>query len=63
MQGFWDLQRRVPVVHLYGTVILCPNEFLVKKIPQIGKLMDKKAMDYNTARKEYLARRDASIAR
>ena len=61
IKGLWDQQRKVPSVHLYGTVIITPNEFLSRRMPSIVKGMEKKQADFSAARADWLARRDASI--
>jgi hypothetical protein len=61
-QSMWEVQRKVPAVSLYGPVTLCYNDFLIKKIPSIGKLLDRKVADYQSVQKDFLARKDASIA-
>ncbi len=61
-QALWDLQKKVPAVHLYGTIILSPNEFLDRKVPQLTKALDKKGGESVAVLKDWLAKRDASIA-
>lgn len=61
LKGMWEVQRRLPAVHLYGAVVVCPNEFLLSKIPQLTASLDKKARDFQSARSEWLARSDASL--
>lgn len=62
LKALWDLQRKLPAVHLHGNIVLCPNEFLSRKLPHVIKLLDKKATEFDPARREYLARLDANIA-
>lgn len=58
VKALWDVQRKLPAVHLYGDVILTPNEFLVRKIPTITTVIDRKHTDFNKVRREYLAKLD-----
>eukprot|EP00051_Salpingoeca_urceolata_P019308 m.280544 g.280544 ORF g.280544 m.280544 type:complete len:1394 (+) comp19399_c4_seq16:109-4290(+) len=62
VKALWDMQRKIPAVFLYGTAILCPNEFLSRKLPQLGRLIDKKSADYLGVQRESLQRMDGSIA-
>lgn len=62
MQAFWDVQRKVPAVQMYGNIIICPNEFLHKKLDSIVKVVDKKSADYKGVVRDYLSRLDASIS-
>lgn len=58
----WDMQRKLPAVHLYGNIVLSPNEFLSRKLPHVIKALDKKCIDFDVARRDYLTRMDANIA-
>lgn len=62
LKAMWEVQRRTPAVHLYGTVLVCPNEFLLRMIPQLPASLDKKARDFQSARSDWLARADAGLA-
>ncbi|KAK3584050.1 hypothetical protein CHS0354_031097 [Potamilus streckersoni] len=39
----WDVYKKVPAIHLIGNVMWFPNQFLLAKIPQLTKIVDKKA--------------------
>ena len=59
----WDLQRKVPAVHLYGNVVLSPNDFLARKLPAAVKVLDKKTLDHAAVTRDHLARLDGAIAK
>lgn len=62
LQAMWDVQKKMPGIHLCGTVMFFPNEFLARKSDQIPKLIDRKPADTLAARRDFLARKDGSIA-
>lgn len=62
VKAIWDVQKKVPAVFLYGNIVLTPNEMLLRKIPQLASLVEKKYFDYNAVRRGYLERMDSTIA-
>ena len=62
VKAVWDVQRKLPAIHLYGDVMICPNEFLSRKIPQLSTVVDKRSVDFDAVRRDYLAGLDANIA-
>jgi WASH complex subunit 7 len=62
VKSLWDVQLKVPAIHLFGHVLLVPNEWISRKMPQILTLIDKKSADFDSVRREHLKRMDANIA-
>ena len=62
VKSLWDVQLKVPAVHLFGNVLIVPNEWISRKMPQILTLIDKRSADFDGVRREHLKRMDANIA-
>ncbi len=56
-----DMHRRLPLVHLYGTTVWEPADFLAKKLPTMAKLVA--TQDLPAARKEISRQMDALLPR
>ncbi|CAF0996554.1 unnamed protein product, partial [Didymodactylos carnosus] len=44
LKPIWDVYKKIPIVYLVGNVSWMANKFLLEKIPQLMKLLDKKAL-------------------
>ncbi|EDQ91034.1 uncharacterized protein MONBRDRAFT_15671 [Monosiga brevicollis MX1] len=42
LKSIWDLQKQLPAVHIYGTIVVMPNDFILQKLPHLKALVDKK---------------------
>ena len=59
----WEVQRKLPAITLFANVVFTPNDFLARKLPAVSQFVDKKSVDFAQARRDYLARLDATIIR
>eukprot|EP01137_Pigoraptor_chileana_P013132 Opistho-2@66313 len=62
-QLIWNAHRKVPVVPLVGNVMFFANDFLLRKIPRMDKVLDKKSLDMGPFRKQYLQQVDQALTR
>eukprot|EP01136_Pigoraptor_vietnamica_P005657 Opistho-1_new@37581 len=62
-QLIWNAHRKVPVVPLVGNVMFFANDFLMRKIPRMDKVLDKKSLDMGPFRKQYLQQVDQALTR
>eukprot|EP00048_Salpingoeca_helianthica_P015476 m.226982 g.226982 ORF g.226982 m.226982 type:complete len:1195 (+) comp17088_c0_seq1:325-3909(+) len=62
IKAIFDVQRKLPVIHLFGTALMVPTTFLVSLVPSVAKVLDKRMLDAVAPQKEFLARTDASFA-
>ncbi|GAB6032534.1 hypothetical protein CHUAL_011427 [Chamberlinius hualienensis] len=59
---FWDIYKKVPAVHLNGNVLWCPDMFLLSKLPQLTKNLDKKVqLAAITSRQNFLQLKGQSL--
>lgn len=63
VKALWATQQKVPAVHLFGNVMLVPNDFMKDKMPQLLSHVDKKTIDSDAAMRAYLQRMDGDIIR
>jgi WASH complex subunit 7 len=56
-----DMHRRLPLVHLYGTTVWEPADFLAKKLPTMAKLIA--SQDLQGTRREISRQTDAQLPR
>ena len=42
LRAAWEVTRRAPVVHIFGTVVFTPGIFLRERIPHLPRALDKK---------------------
>ncbi|XP_052679123.1 WASH complex subunit 4-like isoform X3 [Crassostrea angulata] len=60
----WDMHKKIPAVHLIGNIVWFPTEFLLSKMPQVDKLLDRKAKDSVTStRTSWLAQRQQLLTK
>jgi hypothetical protein len=42
LKPIWDIQKNLPAIHIFGTIIVTPNDFILMKAPHLRALLDKK---------------------
>ncbi|KAI0213688.1 WASH complex subunit 4 [Lamellibrachia satsuma] len=63
-KSLWDVHKKLPAVNLTGSVTWFPNEFLMQKLPNMAKALDKKAMvAVVTSRQTWLQNRNHVLMR
>ncbi|PFX13788.1 WASH complex subunit 7 [Stylophora pistillata] len=61
---FWDIHKKVPAVHLAGDIMFFPNEFLLRKIPHLNKIVDKKQRQaVESSKEQYLTNCNQNLVR
>eukprot|EP01147_Barroeca_monosierra_P009157 gene9157-10362_t len=58
---FWDVRKKVPAIFMYGTVIISPGEFVLRKIPAIEGVLEKKGLSDLSQRTAELKTLDSTI--
>lgn len=60
----WDVYKKVPAIYLTGNILFFTEQFLLKKIPQCEKIVDKKLIDsVEQARIQYLASNNQNLSK
>ncbi|XP_078343242.1 WASH complex subunit 4-like [Oculina patagonica] len=60
----WDIHKKVPSVHLAGDIMFFPNEFLLRRIPHLDKIVDKKQkVAVETSKEQYLTNCNQNLVR
>jgi len=60
----FDVYKKVPGIHLTGNILLFPDEFLLKHIPDADKFMDKKSIDAAVQwRQQYLTTNNQQLTK
>ncbi|XP_052261533.1 WASH complex subunit 4-like isoform X2 [Dreissena polymorpha] len=63
-KSLWDIYKKLPSVHLLGSVVWFPNEFLLDKLPHMAKALDRKAEELvKQAQTSYLQQKDQMLSR
>ncbi|CAG2204056.1 MRT43 [Mytilus edulis] len=63
-KSMWDVYKKVPCVHLMGNMVWFPTQFLLEKLPQMQKVLDKKAeMAVVSAQSSWLQQRNQMLSR
>ncbi|XP_061187838.1 WASH complex subunit 4-like isoform X2 [Saccostrea echinata] len=63
-KSIWDVHKKIPAIHLLGNIVWFPTEFLLSKMPQVDKLLDRKAKDAVTAtRSSWLTQRQQMLTK
>ncbi|XP_027049103.1 WASH complex subunit 4-like [Pocillopora damicornis] len=61
---FWDIHKKVPAVHLVGDIMFFPNEFLLRRIPHLSKIVDKKQRQaVESSKEQYLTNCNQNLVR
>ncbi|XP_058950258.2 WASH complex subunit 4 [Pocillopora verrucosa] len=61
---FWDIHKKVPAVHLVGDIMFFPNEFLLRRIPHLNKIVDKKQRQaVESSKEQYLTNCNQNLVR
>eukprot|EP00731_Ephydatia_muelleri_P001294 Em0001g1294a len=64
LRAVWDVQRKLPAVHLLGNLVWFPGAFLMVQYPGLSKHLDKKVLSQSgSLTVEYLQAQDQSLAR
>ncbi|VDI58372.1 WASH complex subunit 7, partial [Mytilus galloprovincialis] len=62
-KSMWDVYKKVPCVHLMGNMVWFPTQFLLEKLPQMQKVLDKKAeMAVVSAQSSWLQQRNQMLS-
>ncbi|XP_068718075.1 WASH complex subunit 4-like [Montipora capricornis] len=60
----WDIHKKVPSIHLAGDVMFFPNEFLLRRIPYLNKVLDKKQkLAVETSKEQFLTSCNQNVVR
>ncbi|XP_069101114.1 WASH complex subunit 4-like isoform X2 [Argopecten irradians] len=63
-KSLWDIHKKIPGVHLLGNIIWFPTTFLLNKLPQMVKALDKKAQtSVKTQYQTWLQSRNQMLAK
>lgn len=64
MVEFEQLFFQVPAVHLVGDIMFFPNEFLLRRIPHLNKIVDKKQRQaVESSKEQYLTNCNQNLVR
>jgi WASH complex subunit 7 len=64
LKAIWDVYKKIPIVHLCGNVSWIASKFLLEKIPQLARLLDKKALQaVEQQRIQYLQNKESSLTK
>ena len=64
MGEFEQLFFQVPAVHLVGDIMFFPNEFLLRRIPHLSKIVDKKQRQaVESSKEQYLTNCNQNLVR
>ena len=62
--GIWTILFQVPAVHLVGDIMFFPNEFLLRRIPHLNKIVDKKQRQaVESSKEQYLTNCNQNLVR
>ncbi|XP_019624304.1 PREDICTED: WASH complex subunit SWIP-like [Branchiostoma belcheri] len=62
-KSLWDVYKKVPAITLTGNIVWYPNDFLLSKIKQADKWLDKKAvLAVKQFQTQYLQQRNQALA-
>ncbi|XP_056000960.1 WASH complex subunit 4-like isoform X5 [Ostrea edulis] len=63
-KSVWDVHKKIPAVHLIGNIVWFPTQFLLSKMPQLDKLLDRKAKEAVTStRSSWLSQRQQQLTK